>query len=85
LSRQLSGAMEHLERGFDLARHLFTASDYFTVMNRHRLLRQLPLSDTPTHAEALAAMLTSAKVIERMKQPEKTRQTYLHDPKDTYG
>ncbi|MFO7593547.1 MAG: hypothetical protein R6X15_05820 [Pseudomonadota bacterium] len=85
LSRHLKEGMRHLEQGFRLAANLFAAGDYLEVMNRHRLLRQLPLSDTPAHAEPLEAMLTSAKVIERMKQPENSRQPYRHDPKDTYG
>ena len=85
LSRHLNAGMRHLEKGFRLAANLFSAGDYLEVMNRHRLLRQLPLSDTPAHAETLEAMHTSAKVIERMKQTESTRQPYRHDPKDTYG
>jgi len=85
LSSHLKEGLMHLEQGFRLAAKLFTARDYLDVMNRHRLLRQLPLSDTPTHADPLSAMLTSAKVIERMKQPENKRQPYFHDPKDTYG
>lgn len=85
LSRQLTGALEHLDYGFNLARNLFTAGDYFTVMNRHRLLRQLPLSDTPAEAKPLESLLTSARVIERMRQSAPARPNYPHDPKDTYG
>jgi hypothetical protein len=85
LSRRLAGGMRHLDRGFDLARNLLTASDYFTVMNRHRLLRQLPLSGTPSQAESLETMLISARVIERMNRGGIRRGSYSHDPKDTYG
>jgi len=85
LSRRLAGGLQHLDRGFDIARTLFTASDYFTVMNRHRLLRQLPLSETPSHAESLETLLISARVIERMKRADIRRGSYSHDPKDTYG
>jgi hypothetical protein len=85
LSRRLAAGMAHLEQGFRLAANLFAAGDYLQVMNRHNLLRQLPLSDTPTEAETLEALLTSARVIERMRQPDGTRQAYRHNPKDTYG
>jgi hypothetical protein len=85
LSRRLAGGLLHLNRGFDLSRNLLTASDYFTVMNRHRLLHQLPLSDSPSQAETLETMLISARVIERMKRGDIRRGGYSHDPKDTYG
>ncbi len=85
LSRHLSEGLPHLEWGFRPAANLFTAGDYLEVMNRHRLLCQLPLSDTPAHAEPLKVLLTSARVIERMKQSGSTRPSYRHDPKDTYG
>lgn len=85
LSRQQKDGLPHLEKGFRLAANLFAAGDYLEVMNRHRLLRQLPLYDAPAAAEALEALLVSAQVIERMKQADNTRQPYRHDPKDTYG
>lgn len=85
ISRRLAEGMKHLDIGFRLASNLFTAGDYLDVMNRHRLLRQLPLSDNPAKAEALDVLLTMARVIERMRQPENFRTAYRHDPKDTYG
>ncbi|MCW8829447.1 MAG: hypothetical protein OQK94_10375 [Gammaproteobacteria bacterium] len=85
ISKRLAGGMPHLEEGFKQAFRLFAASDYLQVMNRHRLLRQLPLADTPTPAEPLEALLTTARVIERMKQSDKLRPALEHDPKDTYG
>jgi hypothetical protein len=85
LSRRLSDGLTHLDHGFRLAANLFTAGDYLEVMNRHRLLRQLPLADTPATAEPLEALLISAQVIERMKRSGNTRPSYRHDPKDTYG
>lgn len=85
LSRRLAAGITHLERGFRLAANLFTASDYLLVMNRIRLLRQLPLSDSPVKAQPLESLLTSAKVIERMMQTTPSRPDYSHDPKDTYG
>jgi hypothetical protein len=85
LSRRLRGGVTHLESGFRLAANLFAAGDYLAVMNRHRLLRQLPLSETAVAAEPLQALLTAARVIERMRQPDASRPAYRHDPKDTYG
>lgn len=85
VSRRLASGLPHLEYGFRRAANLFTAGDYLEVMNRHRLLRQLPLSDAPAQAEPLEALLTAARVIERMRQTTATRPAYRHDPKDTYG
>lgn len=85
LSRRLAEGMVHLERGFRMATTLFSAADYLLVMNRHRLLRQLPLGEQPANAEPLEALLTSARVIERMRGAGQHRPVYSHDPKDTYG
>lgn len=85
VSRHRVEGLNHLEQGFRLASRLFAAGDYLQVMNRHRLLRQLPLSGTPAKAAPLEALLTSARVIERMSQSDKRRGAYRHDPKDTYG
>lgn len=85
LSRQLNGAAEHLDKGFGLARHFFTAGDYFAVLNRHRLLRHLPLSEQPSPPSSLEQLLVMARVIERLEQPEKKRGDYNFDKHDTYG
>lgn len=84
-SRRLSGATAHLQRGFELARPLFAPGDYFQVLERHRLLRQLPLSDTPAPAESLQQLLTTARVVERMERPGEKRGPYVFDKHDTYG
>ncbi|HEY9147811.1 MAG TPA: hypothetical protein VIQ22_02280 [Gammaproteobacteria bacterium] len=84
-SRKLAAGLPHLESGFRRATSLFAAGDYLEVMNRHRLLRQLPLTDTPVPAEPLETLLTTARVIERMRQSSPQRSPYRHDPKDTYG
>jgi len=63
-ARRLPGAMLHLERGFAEGRNLLAPGDYFTVLKRNALLRQLP----PTHdsaAHELQELLTTARVIER--------------------
>lgn len=85
LSRQLTGALEHLDKGFDLARNLFSASDYFTVMNRHRHFRHLPLAKHPSAPSSLEQLLVMAQVIERLEKPEKKRGKYDFDKHDTYG
>ncbi len=85
LSRQLAGALEHLEKGFSLARHLFTASDYFAVMSRHRQLKYLPQAQQPSPPSSLQQLLVMAQVIERLEQPERKRRDYTFDNRDTYG
>jgi hypothetical protein len=85
ISQHLQQGLSHLEQGFRLAANIFSAGDYLKVMNRHRLLRHLPLTDTSIKAEPLEALLISAQVIERMKQSDNIRPNYRYDPKDTYG
>lgn len=85
LSRRLTGALEHLDKGFNLARNLFTASDYFTVMNRHHHLKHLPLAAQPSPPSPLNALLIMARVIERLEQPGRKRGKYTFDNRDTYG
>jgi hypothetical protein len=85
VSRRISNATEHLQRGFELARPLFAPGDYFQVLERHRLLTQLPLSDIPSAAESLKQLLTTARVVERLERPGERRGNYSHDRHDTYG
>ncbi len=85
LSRQLSGALEHLDKGFDLARNLFSAGDYFTVMNRHRHFRHLPLAKHPSSPSTLQQLLVTAQVIHHLERPDKKRGEYRFDKHDTYG
>ena len=85
ISRGLQDAPVHLQRGFELARPLFASGDYFQVLERHRLLRLLPLSDSPSPPRTLETLLTTARVIERMERPEQKRGSYQHDRHDTYG
>jgi hypothetical protein len=84
-SRRMSDATTHLQRGFELARPLFAPGDYFQVLERHRLLQLIPLSDTPAVAEPLEQLLTTARVIERLERPEQKRGHYVFDKHDTYG
>ncbi len=66
MSRRLSGAMEHLARGFDIARPFLSNRAYFALLKRHRLLARLPLFPAPRPAQCLEALLTEARVIERL-------------------
>ena len=85
ISRGLKDALPHLQQGFELARELFSAGDYFIVHQRHQLLAQLPLSFTAGEAQTLPQLLTTAGVIARMQQGQPRRGPYQHDPNDTYG
>lgn len=85
LSRQLCGALEHLDKGFNLARNLFTPDDYFTVLNRHRQLRLLPLAKLPSPPTPLKQLLITARVIELLEQPWNKRRRFYFDNHDTYG
>jgi hypothetical protein len=73
-SRRLSGAEAALRHGFDLARTLFAANDYFTVLKRHQQLAHLTASASALPAEKLADLLTIAKVIARLQYKVHTPQ-----------
>ena len=60
-------ARAHLEHGFELAAHLLEPEDYFRVLRRHDLLRQLPLKPVPSPAVPLEALLDEARVIACLK------------------
>ncbi len=66
MSRRLQGAMQHLDKGFEVAAHLLAPADYFEVMKRHELLRLLPLSGRPAAPRPLQGLLTEARVIRRL-------------------
>jgi hypothetical protein len=67
IARRCLTAWRHLDRGFQLAAHLLEAEDYFRVLRRHEVLRQLPLSSTPADPASLDALLKEAQVIARIK------------------
>lgn len=85
ISRQHSGAMDYLDQAFAQARLLLRPQDYFAVMKRHQLLKQLPLGKGDAAGQSLAELLNTAGVIERLKQGNGERPGFLHDPNDTYG
>jgi len=63
IARKLSQAWKHLDRGFQLAAHLLEPGEYFLVLKRHELLRQLPLSLVDSEAAGLEVLLNEARVI----------------------
>ncbi len=68
MSRRLPGAMDHLDRGFRLAVPWLGARDYFRVLKRHELLRELPPAVSPQPPRDLDALLTEARVIRRLRR-----------------
>ena len=85
MSRQLEGAMAHLERAFMLGRDLFSPADYFRIMKRHQLLDLIPLSKPPATPRTLHELLTSAAVMREFDKRQQRRKPFIFDPKDTYG
>lgn len=85
MSRHREGAMTYLENAFQQARLLLRPEDYFVVLKRHQLLQNLPQDETQLKGETLASLLTTAAVIQRMKQSHGERPGFSHDPNDTYG
>lgn len=67
MARRQQPAWQHLDRGFQLAAHLLEAEDYFRVLRRHELLRQIPLQATPGAAAPLEVLLREARVIARLR------------------
>ncbi len=85
MSRQKNGAISYLDEAFTQARLLLRPEDYFAVMKRHQLLKQLPLGGSDSAGLRLDALLATAGVIERMKEGNGERPGFWHDPNDTYG
>lgn len=84
MSRRATGAMQHLDRAFTVGRRLFAPDDYFAVLKRHQALRRLPLG-APQPPLALAGLLTTAAVIERLERANPPPRRFSYDPNDTYG
>lgn len=57
----------YLDRGFQRAAHLLDPEDYFLVLKRHDLLRELPCSGQPSVAAGLEALLSEAAVIRSLR------------------
>ena len=60
-------ALQHLDRGFSLAAVYLEASDYFTLVRRHEMLRHIPLSAGQTAPQGLQSLLAEAAVIRQLQ------------------
>lgn len=78
-------AWRHLDTGFTTAARLLEPEDYFTVLKRHELLRQLPLATGPSPATSLDALLAEARVIARLRGPGVRPGTHRLNHCDTIG
>lgn len=83
VSRKLSGATAHLERGFELAGPLLSAEGYFRVYRRHQLLAYLVLGPLPAPPQDLASLLREAAVIRRLQGGVRGQSRPATDPSDT--
>ena len=85
MSRRLSAARRHLDEGFRRAVPLLSTTDYFAILRRHQQLARLPLTDNELPPQTLAALLTTAAVIERMTQGAPQWPAVRPDPDDIQG
>ncbi len=83
MSRRLPGAMAYLDRGFRLAVPWLGAREYFRVLKRHELLRELPPAPSPQPPRDLDALLTEARVIRRLRRGRPQSPFFSH--RDTLG
>ena len=83
ISCKLTGALEHLDRGFSLAVPHLAPAEYFALLRRHELLRVLPLHPQPAAAQTLLDLLTEARVIRRLQPAGRRPGASSHD--DTLG
>ena len=82
-SRKLTGAVEHLQRGFRLAAPHLGPDEYFGLLQRHEVLGSLPYNNNPAPPQSLAALLNEAAVINKLRSEERKVRTYSHQ--DTIG
>jgi len=68
MSCKLNMAMDYLDMGLRYADGLITASDYFTLYNRHTELRYLSLSDKRQRSFDLPELLNESRVIRKLTQ-----------------
>lgn len=68
MSRKMSDALVHLNRGLYYADGLIKPVDYFTVYNRHEELRSLLLSTDGQAPQALEVLLNEARVIQQLNR-----------------
>jgi hypothetical protein len=83
MSRRHWPAMQHLDRGFNLAAAYLEATDYFLLVRRHELLRLLPLSQVPLAPQGLQSLLVEAAVIRQLQGTARPTCSPAHQ--DTIG
>lgn len=66
MSCKCSGAMLHLERGFELATAALAPAAYFVLLRRHTLLSYLVLTLAGSPPQTLGDLLQEARVIQRL-------------------
>jgi hypothetical protein len=85
MARRLATAWQHLDHGFELAANLLDAEDYFCVLKRHALLRQLPLQPSAAVATNLDGLLDEARIIAKLTGNNGYTLRMLTDRRDTLG
>lgn len=85
MSTKTEGAMDYLDEAFHRARLLLKPEDYFVLMKRHQILKNIPLSGQACEGETLEELLKTGGVIGRMEESLGGRPEFKHDPGDTYG
>jgi hypothetical protein len=85
MARRQQPAWQHLDRGFQLAANLLEAEDYFRVLGRHELLRQIPLQSEAGAAAPLDALLREARVIARLRGSVAKHEPVAGEHRDTLG
>ncbi|MBI5041017.1 MAG: hypothetical protein HZB57_07420 [Gammaproteobacteria bacterium] len=81
MSRKQTGAMQHLDRGFELATAALAPAAYFILLRRHTLLRNLVLTPAGAIPQTLPDLLQEARVIQRL-QPSHGLPRNLRNPHD---
>ncbi len=71
MSRKQHPALRHLDSGFRLAADHIEAGDYFLLVRRHDLLRQIPLSEKAAAPQGLQSLLAEAAVIRQLRGAER--------------
>ena len=82
-SQKQQAAIPWLKNGFELARHLLSATDYFKIQKRHETLFALAFTEHPSPPQPLEGLLKEARVIIKLKAAGKPRRPVRHHPGDT--
>ena len=85
MSCKRSGAMQHLERGFELATLALAPADYFVLLRRHALLRHLVLTPAGAMPQTLDDLLQEARIIQRLQPGGGMSRGSVNPHDDTLG